>query len=158
MASYTLDTIREMISKDLTISEELLNLLEQETPSLRERNFDAVKDILFNKAPLLDQLKKHADLRKEWLLSLYKIADESHWKTFISSFNDPDILQQWEAVNDNIKRCKDINDSNGVMVTRGKKTYSRLLKILKGDTEQDGLYTAKGNRQASAQSCTYTRA
>lgn len=158
MASYTLETIREMISKDLSTSEQLLNLLERETPSIRERNYDAVKDILLNKAPLLDQLKKHADLRKEWLLSLYKVADENHWKTFISSFNDPEILKQWEAINDNIKRCKDINETNGVIITRGRKTYTELLRILKGDTQQGDLYTAKGNRQASAYSCTYTKA
>ena len=137
------------MNKDLETSQQLLGLLKKETPSIKKRDYESIKKILLDKAPLLDQLKRHTEIRREWLLSLYKVADENHWNTFLASFNMPEIQRQWEDLNTNITECKTINDTNGVMINRGKKTYSQLLRMLKGDTAQANLYNEKGNQQSS---------
>lgn len=149
MTTYDIDTIQTMIDKDLSISRKLLELLKQETPSIQNKDYDSVKKILLDKAPLLDQLKKHADIRKQWLLSLYKVADENHWKDFLSSFNNNDIEKQWKEVNSNIEECKTINESNGILISRGQKTYSQLLTMLRGGVQDAELYTAKGQKKGA---------
>ncbi|MFT5422073.1 MAG: flagella synthesis protein FlgN [Candidatus Endobugula sp.] len=158
MSDYNLETIQSMVQKDHAISQQLLTLLQNETASIQERNYDSVKAILFDKAPLLDQLKRHAEIRKQWLTSLYKVADENNWKDFLASFNTPSIDAQWQEVNKAIDECKTINDTNGLLITRGKKTYSQLLHLLKGNGQQQELYTAKGNKQSTHSHYTVAKA
>lgn len=158
MSEYNLDIIQTMVKKDHAIGKQLLELLSNETISIQQRDYNAVKEILLSKAPLLDQLKQHSDLRRQWLLSLYKVADANNWKSFLSSFNTPEIHTQWEEVNKTIEECKVINETNGLLITRGKKTYSELLRLLKGNGNQTELYTAKGNKQSAQTYCTVTKA
>lgn len=149
MTNYTVDAIKTMVAKDHLISQELLSLLKNETHLIQARDYPSLKEVLLAKVPLLDQLQKHADLRKQWLLSLHKVADNAHWCNFLQSFNVPGINEQWEAVNKNIEACKAINQTNGVLITRGQKTHATLLHMLKGNTTNDTLYTATGNKQAT---------
>lgn len=149
MSNYNVDAIKKMVAKDYSISQELLSLLQNETSLIKARDYLSLKEVLLAKVPLLDQLQKHADLRKQWLLSLHKVADNAHWCDFLQSFNVPDINQQWDTVNKNIEACKAINQTNGVLITRGQKTHSTLLHMLKGNMANDSLYTATGNKQAS---------
>lgn len=149
MTDYDINTIQEMVTKDQKISQELLALLSNETTSIQERDYNSIKEILLNKVPLLDQLQKHAAIRKQWLASLQKVANEQNWREFLASFKAPNIHQQWEDVNHTIEKCKKINDTNGVLITRGKKTGSQLLKIMKGNNQQESLYTARGNKQST---------
>jgi|GEM_PF-1868190 len=150
MAGYSTEKIQQMINNDLETSQRLLQLLKKETPSIKKRDYASIKQILLDKAPLLDQLKKHTEIRKEWLLSLYKVADENHWNTFLASLNIPDLERQWEDLHQNITECKAINDANGIMINRGKKTYSQLLHLLKGGGTQTTLYNEKGSHQVNA--------
>ncbi|ODS23806.1 hypothetical protein AB835_07025 [Candidatus Endobugula sertula] len=156
--NYNLDIIKDMIQKDLNISQQLLTLLKKETPLIQHHDYQAIKHILLDKAPLLDQLKRHADLRKEWLLSLYKVADKHHWNTFLASFNTPEIEAQWAKINENIAKCKALNETNGIMINRGQKTYSQLLQLLKGGSQSTELYNAKGGKQSNSYSCQVTKA
>ncbi len=158
MRPYNVDTVRQMVEQDHQTSQELLNLLQQETTCIKARDYDGVKKIIKAKAPLLEQLQQHADIRKQWLLSLYKVSDEKCWKQLLESFNDADINQQWQKVNQFIAQCKEINETNGLLITRGQKTYGDLLRILKGGDQQTDLYTAKGNRDNQSSNCTFTKA
>ena len=58
-------------------------------------------------------------------------------------------MHSGETVNQTIESCKEINNTNGVLISRGNKTNTQLLRLLKGNTTQDSLYTAKGNKQAT---------
>ena len=95
MSHSTVEAIQIMVAKDHSISQELLGLLKTETLSIQQRDYNSVKEILLSKVPLLDQLQKHAELRKQWLLSLHKVADEQHWREFLLSFKEPEINAQW---------------------------------------------------------------
>lgn len=153
-ATYNVDAIKEMVQKDHKISQQLLLLLQSETSSLQQHNYDQVKDILTSKTQLLNQLNQHAEIRKKWLLSLYKVADSRNWREFLSSLDTPNIDQQWDEVQETIETCQTINNSNGLLIARGQRTYAQLLRLLKGGSQQTELYTAKGNKQSSqAQFC-----
>ena len=59
--------------------------------------------------------------------------------------NTAPTLKLWQTISE----CKTINETNGVLINRGKKTHTQLLHILKGNNHQDTLYNAKGNKQSS---------
>ncbi len=123
--------------------------MSNETASIQARDYESVKDILLNKVPLLDQLQKHASLRKQWLISLYQVANEQHWHKLLASLQSPEVEKRWEEVNYTIEKCKAINDTNGILINRGRNTYAQLLKIMKGDHQQETLYNAKGSKQST---------
>ncbi len=158
MPTYNLESIQKMIEKDHDISEQLLTLLKDETCSLQQHDYSQVKDILVTKAPLLKQLSEHAQLRKKWLVSLYKVADNNHWNTFLNSFNDPEINRKWKEVHEMIETCRSVNETNGLLISRGQKTYSQLLRLLKGGNNQTELYTPKGNKQITQTRLTMSKA
>lgn len=158
MRPYNLDTVRDMVAKDHQTSQQLLALLKQETPCIKKRNYDGVKKILNAKTPLLETLQQHAEIRKQWLMSLYKLSDEKCWQKLLDSFNDPDVVQQWQQVDEVINQCKSINETNGLLITRGQKTYNELLHILKGGRQESSVYNPTGNQSNTTSSCTYTKA
>jgi flagella synthesis protein FlgN len=144
----SLEAMKVMVGKDKAVSEKLMNLLKKEAQVIKQKNYDSLNEILSKKTPLLDQLKHHADIRRQWLTSLFKVTNETHWKTFMASFEQPEITQQWEEVNRNINRCKELNEINGLLISRGQKTYEQLLFLLKGGNRQSDTYTSKGNKQS----------
>ncbi|MGS2717507.1 flagella synthesis protein FlgN [Eionea flava] len=144
----SLEAMKIMVKKDQLISQQLMNLLEQERRLLKQKNYDSLNELLTKKNPLIDQLKNHADIRRQWLQSLYKVADESYWREFVESFGLPELSQQWHDVNETIEKCKLLNDTNGLLITRGQKTYEQLIFLLKGGNRQADVYTAKGSKQS----------
>lgn len=158
MSNYDINTVKTMVDKDYDISQKLLAILQNETTSIRDRDFEGIKAILLSKASLLDQLKNHADIRKQWLISLHQVADEQHWQTLIKSFDAPEVLGKWSKVNETINECKKINNVNGVLISRSQKTHGQLLHLLKGNTPSNELYTARGNKQATRAYCTVAKA
>ncbi|MFT7387449.1 MAG: flagella synthesis protein FlgN [Candidatus Endobugula sp.] len=144
----SLEAMQIMVDKDKTVSQQLMGLLEHEKAVLKQKNYQSLDDILSKKTPLLDQLKHHANIRRQWLVSLYKVADESQWSEFVESFERPEISKKWQEVNNNINRCKQLNETNGLLISRGQKTYEQLIFLLKGGNRQSDIYTAKGNKQS----------
>lgn len=144
----SLEAIKIMVEKDYNVSQKLLSLLKKETMSIKQKDYDSLNTIINKKTTLLDQLKNHADIRRQWLMSLYKAADENQWGDLMESFDKPDIVDQWQQVNKNIALCKSINETNGLLIFRGQKTYGKLLYLLKGGNQQSDIYTAKGNKQS----------
>ena len=158
MIEYTTEDIETMVAKDLEISRQLVDLLHQETPSIQQRDFASISQLLQKKAPLLDQLKQHAELRKRWLMSLYNVASEKNWGQLLASYNLSKAQQQWQEVNNNITECRKINEINGVMINRGSQTYAQLLQILRGDIGKTELYNAKGNKKTTSTYASVARA
>ncbi|MFT6255002.1 MAG: flagellar biosynthesis/type III secretory pathway chaperone [Granulosicoccus sp.] len=144
----SLEAMKIMVEKDKSVSQQLISLLEHEQTVLKQKDYNSLDAILSKKTPLLDQLKHHANIRRQWLVSLYKVADESQWGEFVASFQRPEISEKWQEVNSNISHCKHLNETNGLLVSRGKKTYEQLIYLLKGGNMQSDVYTAKGNKQS----------
>lgn len=139
-----------MIDADLTLSEELLGLLKNEAQSLSQHNYDTLRNITEKKQPLIEQLERHANLRNQWLKSLYKVADTSNWVRLLKSLETPDIEKRWQLFSTQIEKCRHMNNSNGLLINRGQNTCSQLLRLLKGGEKTSELYTPKGNKQSTS--------
>ena len=144
----SLEAMQIMAEKDKSVSQQLIILLEHERSILKQKDYTSLDDILSKKTLLLDQLKHHANIRRQWLVSLYKVADESQWSDFVASFEQPEISEKWQEVNNNISQCKQLNETNGLLISRGKKTYEQLIFLLKGGNRDSDVYTSKGNKQS----------
>ncbi|MGH1486197.1 MAG: flagella synthesis protein FlgN [Cellvibrionaceae bacterium] len=150
--------IHNMIKQDLASSRQLLALLEEETESTKSRDYMSLSRLLEEKTPLLEQLKKNAQTRSEWLTSIGKQADEKNWALLLNALNNQNLSQQWQEVKTTVEHCQKINTINGKLINRGVTSHTRLLQIMRGNTHQADLYDAKGTKHSTALSGRVTQA
>jgi flagella synthesis protein FlgN len=158
MNSKYLTTVHAMIEQDLATSRQLLAILEKETDSTQARDYAAMSELLKEKTPLLDGLKKNAQLRSQLLLSSNQAANEKNWSLLLESFNDNGVKETWQQVKTTIEHCKTINSVNGKLINRGVQSHNALLQIMRGNTQQADIYDAKGAKRSNNYSAMLTQA
>ena len=158
MNSKYLTTVHAMIEQDLATSRQLLALLERETDSTQARDYKAMSELLKEKTPLLDGLKKNAQMRSKLLLSSNQAANEKNWSLLLDSFNDDSVKQTWQEVKTTIEHCKSINNVNGKLINRGVQSHNKLLQLMRGNTQQADIYDAKGTKRSNNYSGMLTQA
>lgn len=158
MNAKYLQTIHTMIEQDLATSRQLLALLERETDSTQARDYGAMSELLKEKTPLLDNLKKNAQIRSQLLLSANQAANEENWSLLLDSFNDQAVKESWQAMQTTISQCKEINNINGKLINRGVQSHNKLLQLMRGNTQQADIYDAKGSKRTSSYSGMLTHA
>ncbi len=158
MNSKYLTTVHAMIEQDLATSRQLLALLERETDSTQARDYKAMSELLKEKTPLLDGLKKNAQMRSQLLLSSNQAANEKNWSILLDSFNDDSVKQTWQEVKTTIEHCKSINNVNGKLINRGIQSHNKLLHLMRGNTQQADIYDAKGTKRSNNYSGMLTQA
>jgi flagella synthesis protein FlgN len=147
-----------MIEQDLATSRQLLALLERETDSTQARDYKAMSELLKEKTPLLDGLKKNAQMRSKLLLSSNQAANEKNWSLLLDSFNNDSVKQTWQEVKTTIEHCKSINNVNGKLINRGIQSHNKLLQLMRGNTLQADIYDAKGTKRSNNYSGMLTQA
>ena len=150
--------IHTMIQQDLATSRQLLALLKRESEATQTRSYGDMSQIVTEKAPLLDALKQNAQQRSQWLRALNYPADESNWTKLLQTLNSEEIQQQWQDIKHTIEKCQFINSINGKLINRGVKSHERLLQVMRGQTEQAGIYDARGGKHAATYSGTVAKA
>jgi flagella synthesis protein FlgN len=158
MNSKYLPTVHAMIEQDLATSRQLLALLERETDSTEARDYKAMSELLKEKTPLLDGLKKNAQMRSKLLLSSNQAANEKNWSLLLDSFNNDSVKQTWQEVKTTIEHCKSINNVNGKLINRGIQSHNKLLHLMRGNTLQADIYDAKGTKRSNNYSGMLTQA
>ena len=158
MNSKYLTTVHAMIEQDLATSRQLLALLERETDSTQARDYQAMSELLKEKTPLLDGLKKNAQMRSKLLLSSNQAANEKNWSLLLDSFNNDSVKQTWQEVKTTIEHCKSINNVNGKLINRGIQSHNKLLQLMRGNTLQADIYDAKGTKRSNNYSGMLTQA
>jgi flagella synthesis protein FlgN len=158
MNSKYLTTVHAMIEQDLATSRQLLALLERETDSTQARDYKAMSELLKEKTPLLDGLKKNAQMRSKLLLSSNQAANEKNWSLLLDSFNNDSVKQTWQEVKTTIEHCKSINNVNGKLINRGIQSHNKLLHLMRGNTLQADIYDAKGTKRSNNYSGMLTQA
>jgi flagella synthesis protein FlgN len=117
-----------------------------------------MSELLKEKTPLLDGLKKNAQIRSKLLLSSNQAANEKNWSLLLESFNDDSVKQTWQEVKTTIEHCKTINNVNGKLINRGVQSHMALLQIMRGNTQQADIYDAKGVKRSTNYSGMLTQA
>ena len=148
MKHEKLTDIHSMIQSDLATSRQLLSLLEEETSSTKTRDYLSLSRLLEEKVPLLEQLKDNAKRRSQWLASMNLQASEESWAELLKSLNDENLHHQWQDIKSTIEHCQQINETNGQLINRGLNSHSQLLNIMRGNSNNADLYTAKGNKMS----------
>lgn len=152
MGTFSAPQIQQQILRDTQTCEDLLKLLNEERDALRERNMDELERILLEKASRLEILENSANERSKLARAYASGSDQDNWRELISKLNDEKLDQSWQKLKELLQSCKLENEVNGKLLTRNHQIYSRLLDIVRGQSQAPSLYTSRGNSSSSGSS------
>lgn len=140
-----------------------LNLqLETERDHIKSRQLNEMQSVLTIKQQLLDEIRKGASQRKEWLSAaasgtpkLNGSDDLSLWKSLLKRLNNSELDTLWSRFTQDLSSLKDGNEINGKLISRGQQTMKRLLELMRGQSMTSvKLYNQSGSALNSTESHT----
>ena len=135
----------QLIIDDLAPTQQLLELLKEESLALYGRDMPLLEDILARKQSLIVLLEQHGKKRSEILISLGLPADHDGLAQLASHSSVGDqLLAQSKELNHLLAQCQDANLLNGQSIQLQQATTANQLRILHGG-EPPALYNAQGS-------------
>ena len=135
----------QLINDDLARTQQLLELLKEESLALYGRDMRLLEEILARKQSLIVLLEQHGKKRSEILISLGLPADHDGLAQLASHSSVGDqLLAQSKELNHLLAQCQDANLLNGQSIQLQQATTANQLRILHGG-EPPALYNAQGS-------------
>ena len=135
----------QLIIDDLAPTQQLLELLKEESLALYGRDMPFLEEILARKQSLIVLLEQHGKKRSEILISLGLPADHDGLAQLASHSSVGDqLLAQSKELNHLLAQCQEANLLNGQSIQLQQATTANQLRILHGG-EPPALYNAQGS-------------
>lgn len=150
-ASLVRDTLDRLLVDENAALAEFETLLDKEHGALKTRDIDALEAL--------------ADARQESLLKLLKIEDERRSLSSLHGYDtdlkglanmlawcDPtrSLAPRYDECSTRAKRCRELNDRNGIMVSAQMKRVEGLLGAITGSPSEPAAYGPRGAKNAYA--------
>lgn len=136
--------IEAQISQDIQACELLLSLLAQEQDALKNREPDALAEIIEAKIPPLSHLEQSAQVRASWLQAAGQETTAEAWLKMLSNSEQLSLKENWYKLKTLMTECRLKNEVNGKLLVRNQQVFGRLLDLLRGQNTSANLYTASG--------------
>lgn len=138
-----------LIEEGLLAANALVRLLEEEAERLRTRTLDGLQRLLADKANALQVLEQCEQRRRAIVDSLNLSTDE---RGPVGALNRLDgsgnLSHRWSELLEAVRRCRQLNEHNGLVINRGLEQVDQALAVLRGThgfTEPGG-YGPTGTR------------
>lgn len=146
--TVSLAQVQNNIDQGVEACQKLLILLEDERNALKARDTQELERIIKDKSTCLLALEQTAKQRMEWLnVDAAEGGLDGAWTQHIEQL-DPQLAPVWQRFKTLLEDCRTHNDINGKMLARNQQVFKRLVAIVRGQTEQQPLYSPKGSRGA----------
>ena len=144
--------IEVLISSDIDACEKLLMCLEKEREALKARDADALGEIIEQKVGYLSHLEESAKTRTAWAQANNATSTDDSWKAILNGLNNNKVKQDWAKLKTLLEDCRTQNEVNGKLLSRNQQVYSRLLDVMRGQTNSPSLYNAVGEKSSGGSS------
>jgi flagella synthesis protein FlgN len=139
------ENLLQLIIDDLAPTQQLLELLKEESLALYGRDMPLLEEILARKQSLIVLLEQHGKKRSQILVSLGLPADQDGLSQLASHSSVGDrLLDQSKELNQLLTQCQEANLLNGQSIQLQQTTTANQLRILHGG-EPPALYNAQGS-------------
>lgn len=146
--TITLEQARNNIEQGIQACQKLLISLEDERQALKDRDTDTLAQVIKDKSTSLLTLEQSSKQRTSWVAAEGPdTVVEQAWIAHIKTL-DPKLEDNWLQFKGLLEDCRTHNEINGKMLARSRQVFKRVIAITRGQTDQQPLYTPKGNRGA----------
>ena len=144
-------TLLQLFNDDIGISQQLLELIQDEFKALGERDLPQLEQILGRKLPLLTLLEQHGRQRSELLQSLQLSPDQQGLEQLATrSQQGSELLASSAQLSELLEQCRAANLLNGRVIRTSQISTNNVLGILRGG-ETPNLYDSRGSTARIAQ-------
>ena len=144
-------TLLQLFNDDIGISQQLLELIQDELKALGERDLPQLEQILGRKLPLLTLLEQHGRQRSELLQSLQLSPDQQGLEQLATrSQQGSELLASSAQLSELLEQCRAANILNGRVIRTSQISTNSVLGILRGG-ETPNLYDSRGSTARIAQ-------
>lgn len=135
-ASLVCDTLRRLLADENAALGEFETLLEREHGALKSRDIDALEALAETRQANVIRLLKIEDERRA-LCSMHGHDADLSGLSKLIAWCDPSrtLAKPYQECAERAKRCRDINDRNGVLVGAQMKRVEGLLGAITGATD-----------------------
>jgi flagellar biosynthesis/type III secretory pathway chaperone len=152
-AALTRDTLARLLAEENASLGEFETLLDQEHGALRSRDIDALEALAEARQASVIKLLKIEDERRS-LCSMLGFESDLTGLARLISWCDParSLVKRYDECATRARRCRDLNDRNGVLVGAQIKRVEGLLGAITGTSAEPRGYGPRGqsNPYASA--------
>ncbi|WDU63438.1 flagellar protein FlgN [Pseudomonas poae] len=139
------EQLLQLIIDDHAPTQQLLELLKEESLALYGRDMPLLEEILARKQSLIVLLEQHGKKRSQILISLGLAADHDGLAQLASHSSVGDqLLAQSKELTQLLAQCQEANLLNGQSIQLQQATTANQLRILHGG-EPPALYNAQGS-------------
>ena len=142
MATPSWQVLHDLITRDIELSEQCLQLLNEERSALDSRDYTRFQQILSEKQPLLALLEQHSRDRSQQLADLGLTSDADALQTLQQQA--PETARQWQQLTTLWQQCQEQNQRNSKAVQRTRLVVDQLLGILRGQQTAAPTYDQQG--------------
>ncbi len=151
-------TLLQLFNDDIGISQQLLQLIQDEFKALGERDLPQLEKILGCKLPLLTLLEQHGRQRSDTLQSLQLSTDQLGLEQLASNSSQGDeLLARSAQLSELLEQCRAANLLNGRVIRSNQISTNSVLSILRGSETPD-LYDSRGSTARIAQQRPFSQA
>ncbi|MDA0929030.1 MAG: flagellar protein FlgN [Proteobacteria bacterium] len=140
----------EMLQQELSCTEYLLGTLHDERELLESRDLAGMQALLVHKSDALNLLEKLRHNRSQWLQNQGMGQTDSRLLQELEAQQDATASAAVELLihcRENIDKCNYFNELNGILISNSRKRNSRQLDLMRGISQEQKLYTAKGGTE-----------
>lgn len=157
----TADYIRQYLEQCLTISGQLIALLERERNALSNQSAKELEVTACEKRQLADLIDKQTiDCTQRLDVEGYGAGPKAI-STYIEQADEElraELSSQWQSIQENLSRCQNENRVNGRVLQSSQQRIKQAIDILHGQTPDGELYGRAGKTVSDSKAHTLSRA
>lgn len=149
-------SFREQLTRVLDaqhkLSDDLLNLLQQEYDALCGTNVEILETISAEKRPIVTDLE---NLGRAWEVLLknkgIELTAEGILQFLIEfdAVNSTELADRWQQLRETAKSCQKKNTVNGSIVAMRHQSTQQIINLLHGRTPEERLYNNSGGESST---------
>lgn len=132
----------QLLQRDTTHSEQLLDLLRAERKALESRDYAQFEALITPKQSALEQLERNLSVRRQHLQQMGFSSDTDALQA--AELRVPPVARAWLAAAELWRECQAANQVNEQISRRTRQVVEQVLDALRGQHAQSTTYDASG--------------
>ena len=141
-------TLHHLLDDDRRQLDALYTVLQAERASLEKRDLDELNTLLQKKQALLGKIESNDQTRRQLLTKAGLPADQTsltRLKELLMQNQDMVLVDLVTAIEHSLVQCRELSETNKIIVHRSKLNTRKALEILRGDNALTDLYNSHGD-------------
>ena len=140
--------LKHLLEQDIKDLDSLEQVLTSEKIALQERDTPEIESTSKNKASLIQQIEARAKQKAKLLATSGLKIKPGQVTPALVSLGDTQLLNLWKESVVKLKQCKEHNEINGTIISHSLSRTSKLMSIVRGQSNKPNLYGQQGKTQS----------